>query len=337
MKHWWVNNKQTYAHEVGGGYLWSPKKKRNGARNRFYDSMTEAMVGDVVFAFAHNQIKAVGLVAESCHSAEKPNVFGQAGKAWRDEGWFLPVDFIKLAKPLRPKDFMDVIGPVLPQKYSPIQQNGNGNQVVYLAEISDELGAILRALLGGQVEAIEAQLPGRINEKSDDEEEARIQSDESISDTEREQLVKARVGQGLFRSRVRFVEPRCRITGVDDPRFLRASHIKPWRLSTSAEKLDGNNGLMLSPHVDHLFDAGFISFEDDGSLLLSPVLPAEVVNAWSLINIVVPASSFTKAQMAYLGFHRIEIFRSSRERPQSGADQSVRGHLERAEHVINEY
>ncbi len=39
MRYLWVNQKQTYHHEIQGGYLWSPKRNANGARNPFYESM----------------------------------------------------------------------------------------------------------------------------------------------------------------------------------------------------------------------------------------------------------------------------------------------------------
>jgi hypothetical protein len=65
---------------------------------------------------------------------------------------------------------------------------------------------------------------------------------------------------------VREVEVKCRITGVDRVEHLRASHCKPWRDSTDSERLDGENGLLLTPTIDHLFDRGFISFETGGRL-----------------------------------------------------------------------
>lgn len=92
-----------------------------------------------------------------------------------------------------------------------------------------------------------------------------------IRDTDRQQIIRARRGQGLFRDRVRRVERACRITGVENPEHLIASHCKPWRHSTNEERLDGENGLLLTPSIDHLFDGGFISFENDGRLLVSPV------------------------------------------------------------------
>jgi len=51
MRYWWVNQNQTYSHEVSGGYLWSPKRKSNGARNPFYESMREVSPGDFIFSF----------------------------------------------------------------------------------------------------------------------------------------------------------------------------------------------------------------------------------------------------------------------------------------------
>ena len=93
MHYWWVNQNQTYVHEVGGGYLWSPKANANGRRNRFYDAMTEAVPGDVVFSFCDTYIKAIGVVIGTCQSAPKPTEFGTAGEYWANEGWYLPVRF----------------------------------------------------------------------------------------------------------------------------------------------------------------------------------------------------------------------------------------------------
>ncbi|MEI7785143.1 MAG: HNH endonuclease signature motif containing protein [Betaproteobacteria bacterium] len=253
MQIWWVNQNQTYRYEVGGGYLWSPKANRDGRRNRFYDSMTETAAGDVVFSFSDTLIKAVGVVTGECSSAPKPPEFGSAGANWSDEGWYLPVRFTELRHPVRPKDHMDLIGPTLPDKYSPLQANGNGLQGVYLAPVPDDLGAIIYRLLAGQAEEIARSTVPEPNPLRDVQ---RVLSDPSVQETVQQQLVNARIGQGLFRSRVELIEPYCRITGVTDRRFLRASHIKPWVDSDNRERLDGHNGLLLSPHVDHLFDKG---------------------------------------------------------------------------------
>ena len=112
--------------------------------------------------------------------------------------------------------------------------------------------------------------------------EARIEIGNDIPRTEVVQLIKARRGQGLFKSRVELVEKACRITGLRRPEHLVASHIKPWRDANDSEKLDGYNGLLLSPHVDHLFDRHYISFTNQGKILISPMLSSGVLAKWSI-------------------------------------------------------
>ena len=125
---------------------------------------------------------------------------------------------------------------------------------------------------------------------------------------ESHKLVLARGGQGVFRANVESREPECRITGVTNPRYLRASHIKPWSESNDAEKIDGNNGLMLAPHVDLLFDQGFISFKDDGTLMISKEIDDEVLISWQ-ISKALNVGSFTTEQGVYLDFHRKNRFK----------------------------
>jgi hypothetical protein len=92
-----------------------------------------------------------------------------------------------------------------------------------------------------------------------------------IRETDREAIIRARRGQGLFKQRVMQIESRCRITGIDNSIHLVARHCKPWRDSTKEERLNGENGPLLTPSIDHLFDRGFIGFEDSGRLVISLV------------------------------------------------------------------
>jgi HNH endonuclease len=124
-----------------------------------------------------------------------------------------------------------------------------------------------------------------------------------ISETMKMRLVSSRVGQGAYRDNVMQIEKRCRITGIADRQYLRASHIKPWCKSTDLEKLDGYNGLLLSPHVDLLFDHGWISFSNNGKLLLSAKLAPTVLVAWGIpkdLNV----GEFRAEQRKYLAWHR---------------------------------
>ena len=143
----------------------------------------------------------------------------------------------------------------------------------------------------------------------DDEHEQQIQSNNGIPETEKQQLIIARRGQGVFKTRLCKIEKRCRITGVDFVQHLRASHIKPWRDSTPFEKLDGNNGLLLSPHIDHLFDRGYISFAPSGEFLVSSQVSGDLLKAWD-IDPSLNVWAFKEEQAVYLEYHNDYVFKS---------------------------
>ena len=101
------------------------------------------------------------------------------------------------------------------------------------------------------------------------QEEARILSNPHLEVTERQAIVKSRIGQGQFRENLLSKYGKCVITGVNIPQVLVASHIKPWAACDNRERLDVNNGLILSATYDRLFDSGLISFNEHGNLLIS--------------------------------------------------------------------
>lgn len=308
MRYWWVNQNQTYKHEVFGGYLWSPKTNSNGARNQFYENMRSVAPGDIVFSFSDAHIKAIGIATSRASTTPRPTEFGTVGSYWGAEGWYVPVTFQEIPQPIRPVEHMKTIGPLLPDKYAPLQQNGRGLQGVYLAELNTSLADAIINLLHGQVEKIVNAIGNTGAEALDDVIEQEIRSRSDLAETEKVQMIKSRRGQGLFRSRVELIEPRCRVTGVTAREHLRASHIKPWRDSNNTEKLDGNNGLLLAPHIDHLFDRGYISFDNDGHLLLSNVLDNSVREAW-FINVSNFPASFNSQQRNFLAYHRENVFK----------------------------
>lgn len=304
MAFWWVNHKQTRDHEVRGGYLWSPFRNANGAFNQTYENMRHAQVGDVVFSFAHAQIGAVGRVTVAAVASPKPTEFGPVGDYWADEGWLVEVDFVPVPRPLRPQLHAQAIGPLLPGRHSPIQKNGHGNQGCYLAGISDTLGLLLLELT-----AATDSVPtwNRISEPEHGpallEDLHQIEGDLSIPETQKLQLSKARIGQGLFRKRVMLLDPACRVTGVTDTRVLIASHIKPWKSSSNAERISGYNGLLLSPHVDALFDDHLITFEDDGRMHVHESLSPEVLARWG-IDPTRRVERFRPEQAVFLSHHQ---------------------------------
>lgn len=146
-----------------------------------------------------------------------------------------------------------------------------------------------------------------VMEQLDDEHESQLLQRTFQGPVETMQLVKARRGQGVFRLNVELFETSCRITGLRDLQHLKASHMKPWRDSDDLEKIDGHNGLLLSPHVDHLFDRGWIKFENDGSFIPSPKLEIEVLSSWRIEPPRNP-KPFLPRQIEYLEYHRELVF-----------------------------
>jgi hypothetical protein len=318
MRYWWVNQNQTYRHEVAGGYLWSPKRNANGARNPFYESMREVAPGDLILSFVDTRIAAMGVAQSYCWESPKPVEFGNAGQNWEEIGWRVKVAFVRLMHQVRPKDHIDLLRPLLPSKYSPLQANGNGLQSIYLAEIPTALAEVLFGLIGAEVEAVRLQgakvrpIPVDDLDTWEVRIAERIQSDTTIPETDRLAIVRARRGQGLFRERVGEIETRCRITGVENTAHLVASHCKPWRDATNEERLDGENGLLLTHSIDHLFDRGFIGFENNGRLIISPVAHRPSLQRMG-IEVIEPINvgQFTSGQKKYLDFHRQSILLQS--------------------------
>lgn len=308
-RYWWVNQNQTYDYEVPGGFLWSPKVKADGGRNQFYVNMTLAKPGELVFSFCDTYIKAVGVITKSATSAPKPNL-GRSGVNWSTEGWLVEVKFKEFTNKIRPKDHMSNLEPFLPSKYSPLQANGNGLQSVYLAEISREMANSLTELIGPEVEIEReiARAETNQNEIEADALESVIKERTDIGPTKILQLVEARRGQGIFKSNLRLVETKCRVTGISDINHLRASHIKPWKDSDDQEKISGSNGLLLAPHVDHLFDRGYISFTDDGQMLISKYLDVNILSAWSIVS-TQKVGEFSEKQKDFLEHHRSKVFK----------------------------
>ncbi len=136
----------------------------------------------------------------------------------------------------------------------------------------------------------------------------RVVGNEDDPLTEREKVQAARIGQGQFRADLlELWDYRCPITQVDARELLRASHIKPWTDSTNFERLDPYNGLLLCAHVDALFDRGLISFENDGTMLISVVLSQENLQRLDLSQSVV-LSGLNEASFPYLRYHRDSIY-----------------------------
>lgn len=95
-------------------------------------------------------------------------------------------------------------------------------------------------------------------------------------ETDKLTQILARIGQGAFRrnvARAWNMGEKCAVTQIDIPEMLIASHIRPWRVSAAAQRIDPANGLLLAAHVDKLFDRDLLSFRETNAgwmLVLHP-------------------------------------------------------------------
>jgi putative restriction endonuclease len=244
------------------------------------------------------------------------------GENWGGIRWRVNVSFSQLANKIRPKDHMGILRAVLPNRYSPLQPSGKGLQSVYLTELAKDFAEVLGGLIGGEVCSLIGAAEGSVvveNQRIvtgdnldvwEHRLEQHVESDTSLAETDREAIVRARRGQGLFKQRVMRIEARCRLTGVENPNYLLASHCKPWRDSSNDERLNGENGLLLTVSIDHLFDRRFIGFEDSGDLIISPVahkpsLQKMGVEPERIANV----GSFTDGQRRFLNFTETPFYR----------------------------
>lgn len=159
-------------------------------------------------------------------------------------------------------------------------------------------------------------LVGRAVPATSQRRDARLQADKAVmempdlSATEKKRVISTRLAQRLFKQRLLARDRACPVTAISDSEHLRASHIRPWAESSDAQRQDPNNGLVLAPHVDHLFDRGYISFENNGTVLVSPRLDPAILRAWGLQGIAgKKLRAFPRAMWQFLAYHRDVIFK----------------------------
>ena len=161
-------------------------------------------------------------------------------------------------------------------------------------------------------EVISRAVPFQVQEPSltkEEDADYSVASASTLNSIDKRILSKTRgIAQTFFRSNLlKLWDGACSVTGVSDPRVLRASHIKPWKDSSSEEKLDRNNGLLLIPDLDVLFDEGLITFQKDGTMRQSPSFgladqrKMRIDRSFSLRHV-------TDEMQPYLEYHREQRF-----------------------------
>ncbi|ARB28982.1 HNH endonuclease [Pseudomonas tolaasii] len=173
---------------------------------------------------------------------------------------------------------------------------------VNVANVDDLLS--LFGVLGGELVSIEKQVEDEVSLIELFEQSP---TGQQIGTTEREAIIRARVGQGVYRQALLEHWQGCAVSGFALASMLRASHIKPWRDATHLERLDPFNGLLLTPNLDQAFDLGLISFTEKGDIVIAQALTTELHLALG-INPQCRLRSLHDRHLSYLAWHREHVF-----------------------------
>lgn len=123
-------------------------------------------------------------------------------------------------------------------------------------------------------------------------------------------IQKIRTQQGAFRRvLLERYNSTCCLCGLQDTKLLIASHIKPFAECTESERQDANNGLLLSVHIDALFDKGLISFYNDGTIIISPILGRKTQTLLNIKAGMRLTSPLNDVQKAFMQYHRSTLLK----------------------------
>lgn len=295
MAYWWVSQNKTHRHERDGGYLWAPKRGSGGAVFTHWSNMTLVRPGDVIFSYANQSIGAIGVASSSAYDAPQPDEFGGG---WEEDGRRVDVVYRTVTPPVPISTFVDALVERLPERNSPITKMKKGVQG-YLFAVPPRAGQLICEHIAF-IAPVEQLVADAIQQSVPDK-------------TSRDALIKARIGQGRWRrDLLRRWSGKCAVTGLEVEALLRASHIKPWRDSDNQERLDVFNGLMLGPAYDAAFDAGLITFADDGRIIISQRLPSNQIEAAG-ISVNAALQTLLDQHRSYLAHHRDNLFATGSE------------------------
>ena len=266
--------------------------------------MREVKRGDRIFHYVKGFIVAISVVKEDCKEGSKPQTM-QNHNRWNDAGYLVSTEYRELEVPLNIREHFSLISRFLPIKYSAFQEDGSGNQG-YLYPCNEELSITLLELIGvlNVYNSNEDQLELPVDEVIEKE---RNPLQIIIAETESEAKMKIRRGQQKFRKDLMPLwNNQCPLCGISLEILLRASHSKPWKDSSDAERLDPYNGILLCCNHDALYDKGLISFDGQGRLHISTEISEEEYPMYGLkknANISVhPENKF------YFNWHRKNVF-----------------------------
>ncbi|AXF20574.1 hypothetical protein CUJ89_08810 [Burkholderia pyrrocinia] len=294
MEFYWVNVGLTISEVLSGNFLWAPEHTvtQSGKVQHLehWDNVAKVKAGDLIFCCHSQRISHIAKATADSYSAPRPP--SRSFSEWNAGGNRVDVDLVELKTPL----FRDEIAHEFISRFdddaTPSLFTSAGTlKQIYMAHLPQDAGGYL----------LEAS---QTIEHFEDTLIASGGNGKKVSKTTRDAIVKARVGQGKFRADLlKRWNNQCSLTGLSNTDLLVASHIHAWSLSTNDERIDPDNGLLLAPHIDRLFDKGLISFGQDGGLLVGPKL-SERDQQLLALDRYTSLRKITKGNKAFLARHR---------------------------------
>jgi len=311
MRYFFVFQNKNYEEERKGGYLWAPQKNKNAQTFHHWTDMKLIKKGDIIFNSYNGKLVSVLTAQENCKEHERTTGLEELD-LWEKDGWLVEVQYRDMEQPLTYKNYMEDILTLQDDKYAPFNTLGRGN-TGYLFRVSKDLANFLFERIEGTNSILRKkfQIEDSLQLESVKQIEDELNSVTTLEKTEKETIIKSRIGQSAFKKALLTIEKKCRLCGVKDERFLIASHIKPWSESDNRERLDVNNGLLLCPNHDALFDKRYISFDETGKVMVKKSLDATTktflnINENMRINL-------DERQKIYMKWHREKFLQDQLE------------------------
>lgn len=332
MNYYFVFQNKSFEHEHKGGYLWAPKSTENGKRVSHWESMKGVKKGDLILHSVNKKLVAVSIAKGDCIDAQQPDEIKRE-RLWQDDGYMVYTEYFDLKDTIITSTHKDKILELQPKVNAPFNRLGRGN-TGYLFNSNKELSKylieeilkvqrdanttyIIESLIKrcfkyeGKYDTQDNMMNQFISEEAQqyplNVEIAKMEQVNKLIDTEKLILIKSRVGHGVLKKKLLQRECKCKVCGLSDERFLIASHIKPWSQSDAQERLDIENVLLLCPHHDAVFDKGYITFDADGTLVISSELSYE---SKTLLNLVEGKKvTLSSRNGHYLKWHKENLFR----------------------------
>lgn len=301
MSYYWVNLGVSCKEVRDYKFLWAPSHSYTKSGEKTvkagWGHVPNIKKDDVIICHENKRIIYVAQARADAYPAPRPE--SRTYDEWKRDGNKVDVNLIVLDRPVPTDEFKHHIIERFNEQCEPKLFNIEGNATQnYMVAIPEGVASIVLSSLDS-VNLDELKQPSKAKSGSKPRKKRK-----ATKGGVRKARSNARIGQGAFRDEVLDIwNDTCPVTNVAIPELLIASHIVSWALSDDEEKIDGYNGLPLSPNADKLFDKGLISFSDSGQLLISPSLSVSTLNALG-ISEQTKIEGLTEEHSYYLSRHR---------------------------------